>query len=561
MRVRRSPRAGLAFARLAFLASHRPASATWQDDIGYNYLKSLLGASLPNGAGTSVSQIEAPVDLNNTYLPSADPNPTTGNYAGKEFHFNSGAAAQSWHANTVATCFYGLFTDAAISTYCSVAPQAGNGPLTYIDCYEAGNWLDVPFMNVDQTATPFHETNAVTNHSWIADPDPATFPLALVNDSMRRIDYSIDTDDYLCVVGMTNYSVSAVPHLLASCYNVLAIGLSNGEHGTGTTPADIDGGGRAKPDLTMPAPLFRTSYATGAASSCTAFLWSAANATPALNAATTSEVLRALLYCGATKNHLTAKNATSGLYEPYTWSHTVTRPFDVHYGTGEINLARSYRALTAGKQSPNSTIGLRGWDYDPTVLATGASRSYTLVIPSGCIGSEVSIALVWNRRMTGTNGAKTQFTTGPTPRLPDLSLTLTNGASTVAESRSGDSGSPPTTVEYLYVRDLAAGSYTLTVSNAASGSFSTDYGLAWHVVPSGEQAPEMSLTASGTTGTLHFANLCAEAVYAVEKSTDLAQWTALGFVTVPANTTTGTFTTALDSGSVRTFYRLRNAGY
>ena len=53
-------------------------------------------------------------------------------------------------------------------------------------------------------------------------------------DALKRLDWVINQDEYIQVVGMNNGSGSATQPLLGSSFNAIAVGLSNGtsKHGS-----------------------------------------------------------------------------------------------------------------------------------------------------------------------------------------------------------------------------------------------------------------------------------------------------------------------------------------
>ncbi len=517
-------RIALAAAALAPLC----ARATWQDDIGYTRLVAELGAALPTGAGTGVSHVEAFATAGGEYVPTTDATPSTGNFAGKTFAFLSGTSAVSGHAVRVGSFIYGANTNAALGD-ASVAPQAGVGP--GIDLYSADGWLDADFLRTG-LQLPRTETNDVSNHSWISYTD-ATFTPAEANAILRRVDYGIERDDYLLFGGLNNGSGTAVPELLASAYNAISVGLTNGNHSTGATPATVDGGGRTKPELVVPTD--KTSWATGIASSCAALLHS--TALPMGGNGTRCEVLRAVLLAGARKDPFPA------------WSNTPMQPLDAHFGAGEVNVWRSHRVLTAGPFSGGTAapVGLKGWSY--ATLNAGAQSVHAFTVPAGCVVTELSAALVWNRKViTGNPNAWTS----PTPELADLDLRLfaASGFTPGVELAASASASHP--LEHVWLRNLPAGDYVLRVENTGTPAAATDYGLAWFTEVRPVQPPEIASLFQENTLVLNFSALCPGLTYRLEASADLVAWTPQTTFTATAATATWSTTPTAQ----RQFYRL-----
>src|SRR5690606_37767475 len=126
----------------------------------------------------------------------------------------------------------------------------------------------------------------------------------------------------------------------------------------------------------------------------------------------------------------------------------------------------------------------RGWHYHSS-LATNGTTTYTFAIPDGCLARELSAALVWNRRFALVHTA---------PQLPKLDLRLRAAPAGVpgaelTRSESGASGSAPHSLEHIYQRDVPAGFYSWQVVNAATGSYATDYGVAWRAALEPAQTP------------------------------------------------------------------------
>ncbi|MGI8603962.1 MAG: hypothetical protein ACR2OZ_13335 [Verrucomicrobiales bacterium] len=520
------------------------APATWQDDIGFTQLRSLLGPAMPIGAGVSATHVEAVASANGEYLPSAITNPTSGNFSLKTFAFQSGISGISGHAIRVGSFFYGTNTDAALGD-ASVAPAIGLAPDDQVDVYQADDWLDDAFLRPSLSDVPATENNPVGNHSWISYPSDTSTPAGL-NDLLRRLDFAAERDDHLPIAGVNNGAGTAMPYLLVSGYNGIAIGLTNGAHSSGSSPADLDGPGRVKPELV--APLDRTSWATGVVSSCAGLLISEAMATPALANATRAETVKAILLAAATKEEFPG------------WANTSTRPLDAHFGAGQVNVLRSHRVLVAGEvNSSNSELRpSTGWDYsDP--LAPGSRKNYTFTIPAGCRAVEFSAVLTWHRQITGVVGS---LLVAPAPELANLDLALYQSNNFVAGaqvgvSESGASDSPAHNVEHIYLGHLGAGQFTLRVTNAAADSFNTDYALAWLTSLGPADKPQLASTLAndGMVMTLSLSRLCPSLTYALEKSPDLASWTRVEIFTAAAESRV--LSQQVAPGTQRLFHRLR----
>ncbi len=169
----------------------------------------------------------------------------------------------------------------------------------------SGTTISTSFLKTGQTSAsgvPLIETADVQNNSWIGAFESSSSD----TDAIRRLDYTINRDNYVSVVGISNRSSDTIPRLLAHAYNVISVGCTDGNHSRGTTT--YDGTGRTKPDLV--APYDTTSGATAAVSGVSAMLVEAAGQTAARN----SEVIKAALLAGATKHEFS------------DWDRTATDP-------------------------------------------------------------------------------------------------------------------------------------------------------------------------------------------------------------------------------------------
>lgn len=518
-----------------------PASrATWQDDIGYTRLKAELGPALPLGEGVAVTLVEASLtSAGGEYLPSAEVAPAAGNFAGKEFVFQSGLAPVSSHAVRVASFFFGANTN-PLAGDASVAPLAGGAPAALVDCFEADGWLGSDFLGLGGMALPRTGTGAVANHSWIGAIGD-DFTAGQANEALRRLDWSVAAGGRVEVAGLNNGAGTSVPPLLGSAYNVVSVGRTDGQHSTGTSSAAVDGAGRAKPELV--APMTATSWSTAVVSSCVALLEEAA----ALISpdAGRSEVVRALLLAGARKDPFPA------------WTNTATRPLDPHFGAGEVNIWRSYRVLAAGSfpDSWSTAAGVSGWHLGAS-LAPADERRFTFFVPEGCVAREFSAALVWNRAIT-TSAPGAWVNPAPVLANLDLKLHASTGfvpGTELARSESGAGGSVPHPLEHVYVRGLAAGGHTLRVVNPASGAAAAGFGLAWFssLAPAADPVVVSQRSGGGPAVTLSFAQLGTGLTYALETSLDLQNWSMAQTLT-PASTTAAV---TVDGTGERAFYRL-----
>jgi hypothetical protein len=407
--------------------------ADWKDDVGFTQLQNEVGAGLESGAGVRVSMSEAFVG--NNYLFDF----SSSQFSGKTLTDGSNIASGiSGHANGVASRFFGNTG--------SIAPGVAD-----VTIYQADDWLN-RVMGVTSGADPQIQDFRIMNNSWIGN-----FSTAESIDRLNRVDFMVDRDDVLVLGGANNGSSSAVPHLLASGYNSMIVGRSDGNHSHG--PTVINGAGRYIPHIVAPAP--NTSNATPMVASAAALLHEKAIGTDAAR----SETMRAVLMAGATKQEFAS------------WDRTTTRPLDQQYGAGELNVYNSYQILEGGEfnasaTQPSFTVGLSGWDYVDAINASD-TFFYDFEVGDGFQLDELSISLNWNLNVTDTNASPDIF--DPVTSLTNLDMRFFDSSDSFLGTEIDASLSTVDNLEHIYLRNLAAGRYTLQIS--ADGT--TDYGLAW----------------------------------------------------------------------------------
>jgi len=296
---------------------------------------------------------------------------------------------------------------------------------------------------------------------------------------LRRFDFIINRDNTLAVVGANNGSGTSTPQIWAHSFNAITVGLSNGNHSRGLT-TDY-GAGRNAPDIVvrMADDLSngnsnnRTSWATAVVSSAAGVLIDRAgfDGNGNSNNGGRNEVVRALLYAGATKENLPGWN----------WNKTETRPVDDVYGFGQLNIYNSYKMLEAGEfngstSQPGSLIAEQGWDW---ANFNGNDVYYSFEVAAGQIITELSAALVWNVNVFDTNPNPNIF--APDHQLSNLDLRLYNSTGDFLGSLLQASLSTNYNYEHIYwtLADggLSEGIYTFRIS----GDSAVNYGFAWRM--------------------------------------------------------------------------------
>ena len=413
------------------------ARADWRDDVGYTRLLQTHASGVPNSLAAGVTQTEAPDANGNNYLPD----PADSRFAGKTISNKSGGSGTSGHATGVGANFYGIGA--------SLIPGT-----TVIDVYDANFWLAL---------IPYAENRRVQNHSWIVSQlSSGSDPETVVHAYNARVDHLADQSGVVCVVGANNGYSTTLPYLLAQGYNLVSVGLTNGQHSAGFTA--YDGPGRIKPDLVAPDSL--TSFATPQVSSAAGLLaQKLAEAPYSLSGADIPRTVKALLLAGATKDEFTS------------WTRTSVQPIDTRFGAGELNILLAYRTLLGGPVSASASQVRpdTAWTNATVRGNTAASaRTFFFEIPAGSLASRFSAALVWHRAVTAPAYSTSLANL-------DLSLHAVDAGTFTPGSAVQTSASTVDNLEHLHVPELPAGRYALQVSSASASN--TDYALAWRTLP------------------------------------------------------------------------------
>jgi len=489
--------------------------ANYAADVGYLQLQAELGDALPTGAGVNVSQVEAANIFNGGYMAEAGTGSYsgTGFWQGKTFVARSGSTAFSNHASEVGQHFYGSITNGT-GGRSSPAP----GILT-IDGYNASAWTSA-FLAPSGLA-PLIETRAVQNHSWVNDAPSSS--AATFKDFVRRQDYSIHRDNYVCCAGIRNDIAEPVPDFWAACYNALAVGNSSGIHSRGGVTSDMDGPGRRKPDIVVP--LDASSFSTGYVSGAAALLRQKANSLGTASARN-ARTLKAVLLAGATKAEFPG------------WTKDSAHPIDAIYGAGELNIYNSYHILDGGEQPANNTAARphRAWDFHS--LSANGTADYRLHIPAGQYGEELSAFLVWHRTLTDANPSADTFTL-----LPDL---LVNFDITLFRDPPPGGGNPVSldaststiyNMEHVWKRNLPAANYRLRVSRG--NGVAHDFAIAWRLTVA-PHVPQLLIVPAGNNLRFDFAGMISGQVYKFQESPDIQAWNDLESFTATTATATRT---------------------
>lgn len=443
MAVRFTPGAaqrGIVALLLAAALTTTAAAIDGRPDTGWNALLAELGPNMPDGANIRVMQVEAP--QSGAYLPFV--NPGAGEYLGKTIVDQTGGNLASSHANVVGRTWFGN--------------TLGYAPgITIIEGYEAGDYLNTVIQwNGTGNATRLNLGSVrIVNNSWIS-----TTTGTPANRATRRTDYQTDVNGVIYVNGVNNGSATSVPPILASSYNGIAVGLSNGGSSLGPTVFD---GSRCKPDIVAPEGV--VSFAAPQVAGAVAMLLDQAQ-THALVEGERPQVIKAILQAGAEKLAGWQKGAPGA-------ADDVTRPLDFRQGAGELQVDRNYVIMAAGRQPPSSSAlrPRRAWAYEG--IQDGQAHDQLVQIGTG--NTTLAASLTWHRHHGG------NFSTDAMLALNNLALELWETdaqwqpATLIQESRSLVDN-----VQHIYATALPHGIYLLRVTRSTAGAPATEpYGLAW----------------------------------------------------------------------------------
>jgi hypothetical protein len=456
------------------------AQADYRDDIGYSVLLSELGASMPDGTGVKVSQVEASTSSSSSvYLP--DPN--NAQFLGKIITDQSGLSSgvYSGHATGVGALFYG--------NSFSMTPG-----INTIDAYLADNWIGAGYLRgLGGTRMPLVSSSRVANHSWIG----STGSSATDSDLLRRVDWVVARDELIQVVGVNNGAGTNSP-LLSSAYNVISVGRTDGFHTTGSPSLDTTyTAGRARPDIV--APMSSTSEATPVVASAAALLVEVGHNNPGLSTdsiaksttnrngdviynAERSEVIKAALMAGADRltNNASGANITDYRASPV---NQTANGLDSRFGAGQVNVFNSYHIIAAGEQNSiedggagAGLIGKNGFDYDPHFGGAGGSNSTaTYRFSTTTALSKLSASLVWNIDIAG---GTSRFSGAATLFDMDLLLYDVTGSQLLL----ADSASATENTENIWASLVPGRDYMIeVVPGKTQAPFDWDYALAWNV--------------------------------------------------------------------------------
>lgn len=476
------------------------AYGDYKADIGYALLTSELGGITPDGDGVHVTQVEAL---------SGDawmPNVADSQFSGKNIYDKSTGhpSGYSGHANTVGRYFYGNTISVApgveeIDTYVAGHSQEPpwqwlvrgflkpwDGPAWNRTWFHP--WYDIPDENPDCLTDDIASPSRVANHSWVGT--------ASTSEILRRLDFAIDSDEFIQVTGMNNGSVNK--ELLSSAFNVISVGNIDGNHPTGSVAKDgVYTGERTKPEIV--APFTRTSWGTPVVAASAAVLIEVGRDTAPSNGSTTnrdgdiisnaerSEVVKAALMAGA--DRFTDNDSTE--FDIFDYRGAVDNRsdngLDERFGAGQVNVHHSYYIVAEGEQESDRTgsgnILWNGFDVDDAFgVSVGTPHSARYTFTTDETHCRLAASLVWNIRIEG--GNCDNFSGVATLYNYDLVLyDITGGGRQLVAG----SFSTVDNTENLWIALQKDRDYEIEVLAVNEGQdFSWDYALAWRVFADGD---------------------------------------------------------------------------
>ncbi len=387
----------------------------------------------PTGKGVPTGHVEGSWG---DYLP----NLKAADFDGVRMVPRSGTSKVNGHSHATARAIYG---------------RTGLAPgIDEVYFYTTADWMRR--LRQSTALPPDHDGRRLFTHSWIGQAQTAS-----ASNALRRIDYLIDTQDVMMVVGVNNGRATPIPPLLASSYNSVAVGVASGNSSGGYTV--YEGTGRCKPDIV--ANRRTTSDATPVVASMVARLLEAAGQMPTADAGR-SEVIKAVLLAGATK--------------PDGWEPQAGKPLDEHLGAGLANFHYSYAILQAGPCQRDHLKSSYGWSFQ--TIPRGASHAYGFNLTHPMV--QASVVLVWHRHIDGRQAK--DLLSGEEkwldyPRLADLDLRLIREHPSGQSVSIAQSASRIDNTEHLYLPSLPPGRYRFEVIRQDRLREDWGYALAWRM--------------------------------------------------------------------------------
>ena len=384
--------------------------------------------------------------------------------------------------------------------------------ISEVDVYAANQWASQDFLLSGTPFAPLIEESIIQNHSWISygynknnTPSEVDSIIRFHNEAISRFDYAINRDQFIACVGLNNESSTTVPSILASSYNAIVVGNTNGSHSRGGTPTapvnssgiiNHDGPGRLKPDIV--ANDNSTSSCTPQVSSAVTFLYGL-SLNQGKPSACYPETMKAIVMAGAQKNEFPE------------WSRSHEKPIDSVLGAGKINVFNSYKIITESEKITGNLYNNYGWDSG--FLEKENASFYNILLDEN--STEVVFSLNWNRLVLSApwiNGKEYEES------IADMSLSIcrVDGENLTPYDFSD---SRIDNLEHIYLRGLPKGLYQLKVSTDKP----TSYGIAWRAEPG--NLPELEITHELGRIKIKCSYLIKGKEFELQKSDNLIDWT------------------------------------
>lgn len=438
------------------------------DPLGIDQLRRELGERAPSGRDVVVVQVEPPSPLrdkdNNPSGRSHAPDRTLPEFAGVRFH--NTRALMHWgsdHATLTGRRFYGRTA--------SLSPG-----ITDVWLYTSNDFLR-------RLARPERLADArVWSHSWIGSTKTHDGVV------LRSLDRAAQRNEWLVAVGLANRGANSP--LLASAFNVLSVGRSDGGHAVGAARVDrrYD---QMRPRPHLVAPAQTTSEAVPQVASAAALLIEVARERGAdassieladgrrIVNAERAITLRAALMAGASRQFDRGVISSALLQSDYRAEPSVCTDngLDTRFGAGQLNVYNSYQIIAGGEtnsledDAKAGVITAAGFDLDPQFGGAGGSNQrgrYRLRLPGDV---QLVVALIWPVRQDDVT------------RVDDLNLVLYD-ITDKTEAIASSSGQHDTG-EHLVASLTALRDYELVVTHDERAPFDVPYALAWRTVAQG----------------------------------------------------------------------------
>ncbi|MFK7888218.1 MAG: hypothetical protein AB8G16_15260 [Gammaproteobacteria bacterium] len=429
-----------------FAAAAFGVAAGAADPLGYQRLRAEVGESLADGRGVAVAQVEPPsLVFDQEQREGVRSHVPQHPAAFENVVFHNVAAATprgSRHATAVARRFYGRKL--------SMSPGVRD-----VHLYTANG-----FLRKLASASSWPSAR-VWNHSWVGSSGATDARL------LRAFDKAALDDDWVVAVGVANGGPNK--RLLASAFNILSVGRSDGGHSFGAAATEsLYTAQRPRPHLVAPAD--KTSIASPKVASAAVLLLAALPADSAR-----ASVVRAALMAGAARRFERGEAAAVEAQAAYRAERRVQTDngLDTRFGAGQLNVYNSHEIVTGQRvasievQPDASPITASGFDYAAAFGGYGEARRSARyrIEPRG--DQTLTAALIW----TAPGGRATT--------IADLDLRLTD--ITDEPRQLVESVGRHDTGEHVRAQLTQGRVYELLVRVRESSTRSTSYALAWRL--------------------------------------------------------------------------------